>query len=106
MNYEEKTRAAELKLGKAITEADVFCPMCGDQPLSCDGEDASWLFCPHCELTMQVCIKLSWRHHDRKETATTTLHKCPDTSCGRQSWIPSVDKRPRRCTCGHRMVPQ
>lgn len=65
MTYKEKCKAASEKLGTAITEAAVYCPMCIEQPLSSDGDDATYLFCPHCELQMTVEAKLSWRHKDK-----------------------------------------
>jgi len=60
--YEERCKAASEKLGTAIDEADIYCPMCVEQPLSRDGDDATFLFCPHCELEMKVNVRLSWRH--------------------------------------------
>jgi len=44
-------------LGKSISDKGVPCPRCNnDQNMYCMGDYESVLFCPHCDLEVELCL--------------------------------------------------
>ena len=68
----EKELKIARNLGKQVAKGNIlYCPYCkeestleynneNDQDLSSFGDYEETLFCPHCELTVELAVKLVW----------------------------------------------